>query len=176
MHKPKFIPLFKILSTHGLKGDLKVALLTTNFELLSAVKELYLKDNWNNPLKIKELKKGPGYNIYLLSLENLPLELAHTLKNQFLYLDISHLPALEEEEFYFYQLEGSRVIDSKKREWGKVKAVIPMGDYLLLLVKGERQKDFYLPLVEDYVEKVNINEGIILVKDIEDLVASQSYS
>ncbi|MFN4196915.1 MAG: ribosome maturation factor RimM [Caldimicrobium sp.] len=172
LQKPKFIPLFKILSPHGLKGDLKVALLTTNLDLLSNIKELYLEKEWDKPLKIKSLKKGPGYNIYLLSLENLSFELAQTLKNRFLHCDRSQLPELEENEFYFYQLEGLKVIDSKKRKWGKVKAVIPMGDYQLLLIKGTK-KNFYLPLVEDYVEKVDLKESIILVKDIEDLVASQ---
>ncbi|MFN3567652.1 MAG: ribosome maturation factor RimM [Caldimicrobium sp.] len=173
MQRPKFIPLFKILSPHGLKGDLKVALLTTNFDLVSNIKELYLEKEWDKPLKIKSLKKGPGHNVYLLSIENFSLELAQSLKNQFLYYDLSQLPELEEEEFYLYQLEGLRVIDFQKREWGKVRSVIPMGDYQLLLIISPKKKEFYLPLVEDYVEKVDLKEGIILVKEIEDLVASQ---
>lgn len=174
MVKPKFIPLFKILSTHGLKGDLKVALLSNNLELIPYLKELYLKEDWEKPLKIKKLKRGPGYNIYILSLEKIDFPIASSLIKQILYLKLADLPPIEEEEFYYYQLEELKVIDTKDKIWGKVVGVIPMGVYELLLIKDKNEREFYLPLVEEYVEKIDLEKKILQVKDISQLVEAQN--
>lgn len=173
MAKPHFIPLFKVLSTHGLKGDLKVALLTNNPELISYIKDLYIKNNWENPFKIKYIKKGPGFNIYILSFEETNYDLASSLVNQFLYLNLSDLPPTKEEEFYYYQLENLTVIDTQGKEWGTVVSVMPVGEYELLLIRTEDKREFYLPLVEEYVEKVDLEKRLLLVKNIDDLVESQ---
>ncbi|MFN4131907.1 MAG: ribosome maturation factor RimM [Caldimicrobium sp.] len=175
MVKPKFIPIFKILSTHGLKGNLKVALLSNNLELIPYLKDLnlYLKEDWEKPLKIKELKKGPGFNIYILSIEGIEYPFASSLVKKTLYLKIDDLPPLEGEEFYYYQLEGLKVIDFQDKLWGIVAEVIPMGAYELLLIKGKK-KNFYLPLVEEYVEKIDFEKKILQVKDISQLVEVQA--
>lgn len=139
MIKKEFVPLFKILSLHGLKGTLRVALLTFNVDLISAIKYLYLKEKWDTPIKLKSLKRAPGHNIYLINLEGVDYSQAQTLINQFLYIRLSDLPLLEEDEFYYYQLEDLRVIDLQGKNWGRVIAVIPMGDYALLLIENEKK-------------------------------------
>ncbi len=173
MTETDLIPLFKVLSTHGLKGDLRVALLTLNQDLLSHIQKLYLKNKEEVPLVIKSIQKGPGFNIFLLSLEEIDFERAKGLLNKILYLKPSDLPELKEEEFYYYQLEGLKIVDRKDKFWGEVSGVMPLGEYDLLLIKTPEGKEFYLPLVDEYVEEVNIKEKIILVKEIEALVESQ---
>lgn len=175
MTKIDLIPLFKILSTHGLKGDLKVALLSLNQDLLPHIQKLYLKDKKEIAVvEVKSIQKGPGFNIFLLSLKEVDFEKAKGLLNKILYLKPSDLPELKEEEFYYYQLEGLKIVDKTGKLWGEVSSVMPVGEYDLLLIKTPAGKEFYLPLVDEYVEEVNIKEKIILVKEIEALVESQS--
>ncbi|MEZ0344789.1 MAG: ribosome maturation factor RimM [Caldimicrobium sp.] len=173
MQEKKYLPLFKVLSTHGLKGDLKVALLSFNTEIINNLKILYLKDKWDEPLEIAQIKKGPGFNVFILKLKDFDYERAGELVNKTLYIDFEALPRLSEEEFYYYELEGLTVKDEKGKVWGKVVEVMPMGEYELLLVRDEKKREFYIPLVEEYVEKVEPEEGLILVRDIEALVESQ---
>jgi len=169
-----FLPLFKILSPHGLKGNLRVALLSFNQEILVNLKKLYLENRWEEPLEVLQIKKGPGQNIFLLTLKGIDHERAKELVNQTLYLDKADLPELPQEEYYYFQLEGLRVVDSQGRDWGKVKEVMPLGEYELLLIKGPEKREFYLPLVEEYVERVDLAQGLILVRDLQALVESQS--
>ena len=173
MEKKKYLPLFKVLSTHGLKGDLKVALLSFNQDVINNLQTLYLKNRWEEPLEIIQIKKGPGFNIFILRLKDFDYEKSKKLINKTLYIDSSFLPQLFEEEFYYYELEGLVVRDEKGRVWGEVVEVMPMGEYELLLIRDEQKREFYLPLVEEYVKKIEPKEGLILVKDIEALVESQ---
>lgn len=171
--KKDYIPLFRIISTHGLKGDLKVTLLTSNEELLDHLKELYLLKPEIRPLTVKKLRKGPGYMVYLLTLEGVTYEEAESLVGEFLYTRISDLPQLEEGEFYYHQLEGLRILDEKESERGVVIGVIPMGDYELLIIRTREGEEFYLPLVEDYVESIDLERGVIKVKSVEELFEVQ---
>lgn len=170
----RYLPLFKVLSTHGLKGDLKVTLLSFNSEILNNLKTLHLKDKWDEPLEIEQIKKGPGFNIFILKLHNFDYEKAKELVNKTLYIDVEALPEVSEEEFYYYQLEGLIVRDERGKNWGRVVEVMPMGEYELILVRDEKKREFYIPLVEEYVAKVDKDAGIIFVKNIEALFESQS--
>ncbi len=174
MTQKEFIPLFKVLSTHGLKGDLKVALLSLDQDLIPHLQRLYLNEEGAGPLIIRSIQKGPGFNTFLLSFQEIDLERAKGLVNKTLYLNLSDLPEPEEGEFYYYQLEGLKVVDRTGKVWGEVSGVMPVGEYELLLVKAPEGQEFYLPLVDEYVEEVRLREKMVLVKEIEALVESQT--
>jgi RimM protein, required for 16S rRNA processing len=76
-------------------------------------------------------------------------------------------------KFYYYQIIDFEVKDINDFSWGRVKEIMPMGEYELILVKNEKGEEFYIPLVEEYVEELDFNSKIIRVKDIKDLVESQ---
>lgn len=174
MTKRDLLPLFKILSTHGLQGNLKVALLTTNEDLLKELKTVILLDPEKRSFKIKTLQKGPGLQVYILALEGLGYEEAQKLINKYLYMEREELPSLSEEEIYYYQLEGLEVVDKSGKLWGVVSEVMPLGEYDLLLVKSPEGGEFYLPLVSHYVEEIDLEKHQIIVKDIKALVGVQS--
>ncbi|WP_038057002.1 ribosome maturation factor RimM [Thermodesulfobacterium hydrogeniphilum] len=166
------IPIAKILTTHGIKGEVKVSPLTFNFELLFRIKKFYLSKNKTDLLEVRSVRKGPGFEIILIKFKNVDFEKAKTLINQTLYVDLQDLPSLEEDEFYYHQILNFEVKDKKGNYWGKVKEIMPIGEYDLILVKKDKE-EFYIPLVEEYVEEIDFQAGIILVKDIKDLVESQ---
>lgn len=174
MTKRKLIPFLKILGTHGLKGDLKVALLTTNEELIKTVNKVISLYPQEKTLNIKGVSKASGFNQYIVSFENLTYDTAKALVNQVLYVDPQDLPEPSPEEVYYFQLENLKVIDREGKIWGKVIGSMPVGEYTLLLIKSKEKGSFYIPLVDEYVEEINLGEGFVKVKDIKDLVEVQS--
>ena len=167
------IPVAKILSTHGIKGELKVSPLLSYSEILLQIKRFYLTKNKENFLEVENIRKGPGYNVYLVKFKDIDFEEAQSLTNQILYIDFEDLPDLEEDEFYYYQIIDFKVKDKNNKLWGKIKEIMPMGEYDLILVKTESGEEFYIPLVEEYVEELDLYSKTILVKDIKALVESQ---
>jgi len=167
------IPVAKILTTHGIRGELKVSPLLSNSELLFQIKNFYPSKNKENPLEVENIRKGPGYNIYLVKFKDIGFEEAQALTNQILYIDLEDLPELGEDEFYYYQIIGFKVKDKENNLWGEIKEIMPMGEYDLILVKNQEGEEFYIPLVEEYVEEINFQEKTLLVKNIKELVESQ---
>ncbi|MCS7149645.1 MAG: ribosome maturation factor RimM [Caldimicrobium sp.] len=174
MVKKNLIPLYKVLSTHGLKGNLKVALLSSEEDLPQKIQTLYLPKPQEKILKVKEVKKAPVQYQFIISFEDLNYDEAKTLINQILYAKPEDLPEPSTEEIYYFQLEDLEVVDLVGKLWGKVVKIMPMGEYALLLIKSEERPNFYLPLVEEYVEEINLSEGVLKVKDISALVEAQS--
>ncbi len=166
------VPIAKILTTHGIKGELKVSPLIFSSDVLFQIKKFYLSKDKTQVLEVENIRKGPGFNILLIKFKNTEFEEAQALINQTLYAELEDLPELEEDEFYYYQILGFEVRDKNGKVWGKVKEIMPMGEYDLILVKGKKG-EFYIPLVEEYIEEMDFTSGVIITKEIEALVESQ---
>lgn len=163
----------KLVATHGLKGELKFAPYLFSTEIFYKIKKFYLSKDKKSFLEIENIRQGPGIGILLVKFKDISFDQAESLVNSIIYIDLEDLPSLSEEEYYFYELIGSKVIDSSGKVWGSVKGIMPVGEYDLLLVEDSSKKEFYIPLVEDFVEEINTKEKVILVKDISDLVEAQ---
>lgn len=167
------VPIAKILNTHGLKGEVKVSPLTSHPEIILNIKNFYLSKNKENPLKVESIKKGPGTNIFLIKFKDIDFEIAQDLKNHILFIDLHELPPSKEDEFYYYEIIDFQIKDKNNKYWGKIKEIMPVGEYELLLVKSDKYEEFYIPLVEEYVEEIDFQSKTILVKEIKELVESQ---
>ena len=164
----KLIPILKIVSTHGLKGEVKALPLTNNFKFILAVKKFYPQPNPKEPLEVESIRLGPGEKFFLVKFKKIDFHSANSLINSTLYISEEELPTSSEEEVYVYELEGLKVVDKEGKFWGEVSEVMPLGEYNLLRVKSE-DLDFYLPLVAEYVEEIDLASGKILVKEISSL-------
>ena len=74
-------------------------------------------------------------------------------------VDRDQLPPTEEGEYYAFQLIGLRVVEETGRELGRVQAVRPgVANDVLELDTG-----VLLPMIEDCVQRVNLDSGQIQV-------------
>ena len=148
--------------TVGIKGELKVIsdfeycdkaykvgnkVLINNIEhIISSIRYhknyVLLKiDNLNN---INDILKYVGFNIYI---KRLDLNLS---KDEFLYKD----------------LINSEVVDEDDTKLGKIIEVVN-GINVLIKVKGT--KEFYIPLIDNYVKKFDLDKKILYTKNAKEL-------
>ena len=158
----EMIYIGKTVSTFGIKGELKVIsdfeycdkaykvgnkVLINNIEhIISSIRYhknyVLLKiDNLNN---INDILKYVGYNIYI---KRLDLNLS---KDEFLYKD----------------LINSEVIDEDDTKLGKIIEVVK-GINVLIKVKGT--KKFYIPLINNYVKRFDLDKKILYTKNAKEL-------
>ena len=79
----------------------------------------------------------------------------------------AQLPATEEREFYWAELEGLRVLNTAGLELGRVSHLFETGANDVLVVRGERER--LIPFAERVVQKVDLDAGVIHVDwDAED--------
>lgn len=158
----EMIYIGKTVSTFGIKGELKVIsdfeycdkaykvgnkVLINNIEhVISSIRYhknyVLLKiDNLNN---INDILKYVGYNIYI---KRLDLNLS---KDEFLYKD----------------LINSEVVDEDDTKLGKIIEVVN-GINVLIKVKGT--KEFYIPLIDNYVKRFDLDKKILYTKNAKEL-------
>lgn len=158
----EMIYIGKTVSTFGIKGELKVIsdfkycdkaykvgnkVLINNIEhIISSIRYhknyVLLKiDNLNN---INDILKYVGFNIYI---KRLDLNLS---KDEFLYKD----------------LINSEVIDEDDTKLGKIIEVVN-GINVLIKVKGT--KEFYIPLIDNYVKRFDLDKKILYTKNAKEL-------
>ena len=159
----EMIYIGKTVSTFGIKGELKVIsdfeycdkaykvgnkVLINNIEhIISSIRYhknyVLLKiDNLNN---INDILKYVGFNIYI---KRLDLNLS---KDEFLYKD----------------LINSEVVDEDDTKLGKIIEVVN-GINVLIKVKGT--KEFYIPLIDNYVKRFDLDKKILYTKNAKELI------
>ncbi len=94
-------------------------------------------------------------------------EAAEALKSTRLYVPRAVLPATQEDEFYYTDLIGLRVVSDDGLDQGTVKAVHDFGGGDLLEIKPAKGPSWFHPFTRDAVPEVNINGGQIVITIVE---------
>ncbi|MEZ0323063.1 MAG: ribosome maturation factor RimM [Hydrogenothermaceae bacterium] len=148
----------KLHKVHGVKGNIR-------FELFIDVKlpeYVYLKTLAGEMLKLKiEMIDRKKWLIKFFDYD-VP-EKSKELSQSLIYISKKHLPTLEKNEYYIFELIDSEVFEDD-RKIGKVEKVDDRLSQVLLIIKCEDGKTRHLPFVSQFVEKVDTQNHRIYVK------------
>lgn len=162
----KWIPVGRVVSTSGLRGEVKFYYYNEVKEGFQFTSLFALKGNEHIELKLE----GARYrkNFFYLSFRGMTtMEEASFLVTKELFVREKDLPPLDEGEYYEYQLIGLDVVTADGAALGKVESILHTGANDILVVKGERE--LLVPMVEDFVGNIDIQGGKITV-NIEGLI------
>ena len=148
--------------THGLKGHLKFY---SQFER----KDILLKGNVNviiDGVKHVITKASIDKNHYLIIIDGLnDINLVEEYRNKDIYLERKELK-LGDNEYLYQDLIGFDIIDNEEN-LGKVKNISYNNSVLLYI---EHDKNYYLPLIDEYIVKVDLLEKKIIVRNAKELI------
>ena len=74
---------------------------------------------------------------------------------------------LKEDEYLYKDLINSDVIDDDNTKLGKVIEVLN-GNNVLIKVKGT--KEFFIPLIDNYINKFDLDKKILYTKNAKELI------
>lgn len=148
----------KLVTTHGVRGEVRIS---SNFELKDKVfvigNILYIK---NNEYEITSHRVHKGYDMVTFKGVN-DINEVIPLKQSLVYTDRNILE-LNDNDYVYEDLVGMKVI-LNDTELGAVMNYT-VGLNKLIEVKGE-SKTFYIPIVDDFIDKVVKSENMIYVKE-----------
>ena len=159
----EMIYIGKTVSTFGIKGELKVI---SDFEYCDRAYQVNKKILINN---IEHVISGIRYhkNYVLLKIDNLN-NINDILKYVGFNIYIKRLDLhLEENEFLYKDLIDSDVIDDDGSNLGKI---IEVKQGTNLLIKVKNSKKFYIPYVDEYIIKFDLNNKKLYTKNAKDLI------
>lgn len=160
----------KIMTTHGIKGDLKVQSYS-DFDRFQKGKRLYIKHN-NEYVEVI-VNKASNFGKYLLvSFEGLLdinlVEKYHS--NEIFISELDRNDILDEDEFYHNDLIGKELVNQNGENRGVVTEIkeLPQCDYLYVKYQG---KNYYIPFLDKFVVEVTDK---IVINEIEGLFGNEN--
>ncbi len=152
----------KITSTHGIKGELKIK---SDFEYKDRVFQknftIYIKEE---PHIITSYRQHKQYDMITIDKIYDINEIYKYVKED-VYIKKEDLK-LNKLEYLYQDLIGLEIIEENTL-YGKVKD-IRKNPIPLLEVVGKNK--FFIPLVDEYIEKIDIEKGYIIVKGAQNLI------
>lgn len=159
----QYLEIGKVVSTHGLRGELRVDPWCDSPQFLCQFKTLYLKKGEtklsvsSRPHKTIAIVKAKGIDT---------IEEAEKLRGRVLYINRSDAK-LAPGEYFIQDLMGLDVIDiDTSKSYGKITDVLKTGANDVYQVTDEKKKDYLIPVIDDVVKEIDINGGKVLIKPL----------
>jgi len=159
----------KIINTHGLRGEVKVAAWTDTPDVFEDLKTVYIKRSGSTtPLTISNIKYQKN-NLIVKFKEFNDINEVEPLKNSVLYAERSELGELPEGVYYIADLIGLTVKKENGEIIGKLKDVLQTGANDIYEVSREGKKDLLIPVLKDVVLSVDFEAKEITVRLLDGL-------
>ncbi|MHA8071574.1 ribosome maturation factor RimM [Aquirufa ecclesiirivi] len=160
MAATEYFELGTLSKPHGIKGAFHVYLDVDDPEEYEDLDAVFLQlGNEMVPYFITDLQIRSNLN--LLCLEGIDtLDAAKELVGVKLFLPVSMLPKLKDNQFYYHEIVGYQVIDKNHGALGTVKEVYSTGAQDVLVMTYQT-KEVLIPLMDEIIPKVDKKNQVI---------------
>ena len=150
----------KIVTTHGIRGEVKIQPWCDEPELFDELEYLFIEGEKYNIVRNRFHK-----TCQIVQLENVnSIDDAERFKNQIVYINRDALE-LPEGRYYIADIEGLTVKEQNGRILGVVDEIIKTGSNDVYSLKDTfNKKPVLIPVIEGVVLETNIDGGYIVVK------------
>ncbi len=152
-----------VTACHGIKGELKVKLLTEFPERFEKGSKLYIgktEQEASKSIVVKSSRFNKGY--LLLSIEGVEdRNAAENLRGSIFWINRDDVKKLPDNSFYIFELEGLTAVDLTGKKIGVLSHVVTSPSHDLYMIEGE--EEIIVPAVKKFVKKVDIAAGTITI-------------
>jgi 16S rRNA processing protein RimM len=165
-NKISHLVIGRVIAPRGVRGELRVQIETDSPERFYGLRKVFLGEQLT-PFEVHRARLHEGQA--LLQLKGIEdRNAAEQWRGALVYVALTDAIPLEENEYYYYQIEGLKVVTVEGEVLGTVTEIIPTGANDVYVVQGE-EGEILLPAIEEVIVEVNLEEGILRVKLLEGL-------
>lgn len=161
--KKEFLEAGKIVSIHGIRGEVKIMPYCDSPELLCAFDRLFIGKNH----KVIIIERSRVFkNIVIAKLEGIDTpEDAEKLRNMLLFMHRDDLE-LDENTYFIQDLIGMEVRDADTDfMYGKISDVMQTGANDVYIVNGT-DREYLVPAIPDVVVSTDIDSDLMLIRPL----------
>ena len=158
----RYLQVGRIVSTHGVRGEMRVQPWCDGPDYLCRFSTLYFDADGREGRAVRACR--PHGNVTLLTLEGVDsLEAANALRGRILYMDRTEA-GLGEDEWFIEDLLGCQVIDAENgKVYGKLTEVSQTGANDVWHIRGADGREYLIPAIPDVVRDVVPEEEKITI-------------
>lgn len=158
-----------ITNTHGIKGELKVFPLTDDMERFNYLKQAYIGED-KTKVNLEKVRYHKNLAIIKFKEYN-DINEVQKFKDNYIYVDDEEKVILPKDHFFIYDLIDSQVFDMESNLIGTLADVLKGSSNDVYVVKNsEKNKEYLIPAVKQFIIKVDILEKKIIINPIEGMV------
>lgn len=165
--KKNFLEIGKVVTTHGIMGEIRVYPWCDTPDFLTEFDTLYLHKG-AKPVSVERARVHK--NVVILKLAGIDtMEAAQGLRDQILYASREDMP-LEEGEYFVQDLIGLQVVDADTKEvYGTLSDVSQTGanDVYHIAVPGKPEK--LVPAIKDVIVRTDLEGGVMEIRPLKGL-------
>ncbi len=164
----EFLKIGQIVSTHGIKGEVKVYVYTDDIKNLARTKSYYLDD-----VKFKVTKTSIFKNMLIVKLDGInSKEEAKSCIGKYLYIEKKNIE--KEDTYYVEDLIGVKVYkrytdEEDYKYLGVISYVYTSAANDVYEVRLDNNTNVYIPAIKDVVKIVDIKKKEMYIKMMEGL-------
>ena len=160
----------------GLKGEIRVFPFTEDPEtLLNAGEVLIGADPQSaRTYEVESIRTHGQWLLFSLAGVD-DREKADKLKGAWVYLPAGILPPPDEDEYYWHQAIGARVLLENGEEVGRIKDISNAGAHDLWLIADPDGKEALVPVTSEVVLEIALDRGEAVIRPLEGLFEAQGF-
>jgi len=163
---PEFITIGKIIAPWGIKGKLKVKVVTDFPQRFTPCSKIYIN---RQPMTINSTEWHKGKAIIKVNTID-SIEDAQRLRGQAIEIHHSQVYSLPEGQYYHFELIGLEVWTTEGELLGNVTKILTAesnDNYVVRGAKGE----ILIPAIEDVIKSIDLDKGRMVIEAIEGLLS-----
>lgn len=159
---PDQLVIGEILRPHGLRGELRMRVLSQYPQHLKSLRHVYLADGEDGArarVEVGGLRFNKAYALLKIAgVSN--RNQAEELRGKLVICDIKQLPPLEDGEYFLFQLVGMRVV-ADGADVGKVREALETGANDVYIIDSEEHGELLVPAHDETIDNIDFERGVI---------------
>ena len=168
LDKEKLIHVGTFSQPAGLKGEIKIIMLTADFNFFKSLSPYFL-ENENKNLIFKKLIFRNGKIIALLK-DCTNRECIEKYRGKKIFAKRINFPKIKKGQYYTKDLVNFEVRNLKNKYLGTIIDIYNFGASDLINIKSSKNKNFFVPMNEQNIVKIDLKKSIIVVDPIEGII------
>ncbi len=159
--EPRYLAVGRVLRPHGVRGELRVEILTDYPERLATLPYLYVGSDYRR----YAVKQGRVHHDVLL-LELVGCEdrnAAELLRGMWLYVALEDAIPLETDEYYHFQLAGLQVETTTGEALGEIVEVLALPNANDVYIVHGARGEILIPGVREVVKELDLTTGRMVI-------------
>ncbi len=160
--EPRHLAVGRVQRPHGVRGELRLEILTDYPERLVTMESVYVGDDYRRYAVAGCRLHQDVALMRLVGIDD--RNAADELRGQVVYVAMEDAVPLEENEVYAFQAEGLHVVTDEGIDLGEITDVLAVpGANDVFVVRGPRGETL-IPVIEDVIVDIDIEAGQLTIR------------
>jgi 16S rRNA processing protein RimM len=166
-----FIAIGRVSRPHGVNGEISIEYFNRDdLDAFSRYEVLFIQGDEESPRPYRPTKVRPHKQGILAQLEGIKnKEEAERLRGKLVLVAPGALPRLDEDEYYWHEILGMRVITEGGGVVGEVTEIFPTGSNDVYVVRQGKQ-EYLIPAIKEVIIAIEKDTRTIIIRPLEGLL------